>query len=366
MTPIVEDAPAWRTITPEELPVRIMANEAMPLYLQIVSQLKQLIMTGELADGVQLPAVRPLASHLGVNPGTVMQAYRLLAHEGLTVSIRGRGSLVRQLSGRSDDVVERERLLESALTRMVTRARALGFDDPEIHQRLSAMLLSVRAPVPVIFLGVTATHAARYTEELNERFVGAGVQFLPYSVADIQHRSRELLGELRTAYTLVTFAPNVPEVERVLDELGVSAEIIGVRAELSADSRTAIAQMSPDRAYTLVTEKRAVPTILALLDTNEHAGRLSIEVIAGDEKEAIPADRLAQVAAGDNRIIYSFGVREPICALQLPAHRLLELKFELTDGTWAELTARWGRLPTPGIPTWRRELSRAGAEGGVR
>lgn len=64
-----------------DLPLRLIDTEAMPLYLQVVHQVKQRIITGELADGVLLPAVRTLAARLGINPGTVVQAYRQLASE---------------------------------------------------------------------------------------------------------------------------------------------------------------------------------------------------------------------------------------------------------------------------------------------
>lgn len=333
---------ALDAIQAQDLPLRIIAGEPMPLYLQIVHQLKQLIMTGELADGIQLPAVRPLATHLGVNPGTVMQAYRELANEGLTASMRGRGSVVRNLSGRSDDVMTRERVLDAEVSRLVVRARALGFDPAQTQQRVSAALLSSREPVPVVFLGVTQAHARRYTEELNEHFGDSGVVFLPWSMDDILRRDAGLLAELELAYTVIAFAPRVPEVERALDEWGVPVELIGVRAELAPASRRALAQREPDRSYVLITEPRAVTTALALLETQgeEHG---PIEVLACDEDGDVDRARLEEILHGESVIIYSFGVRDVIAGLSVPDERLLEIRFEFSESTWRELRRRWGQ-----------------------
>lgn len=336
------------TVGAGDLRLRIAPSDAMPLYLQIAHQLKQLIMTGELADSVQLPAVRSLALHLGVNPGTVMQAYRELSQEGLTASIRGRGSVVRTLSGRSADAMARERLLDAAVRRLVSRGRALGFEPVEVQQRLNAALLHDSSPVRIVFLGVTAAHAARYTRELNDRYAARAVRFVPYSVADLQHRDESLLAEFKTAYTVVTFAPRVPEVERTLDTCGVAAEIIGVRAELSVGSRRDLAAMSDDRSYVLITEKRAVPTIMALIDAHGGVDRNPVEVVASGDQEGLDPRQVGDVVDSEKIIIYSFGVREQVAALNLPRERLLELKFEFTDATWVELDRRWG--PVPGVP----------------
>ncbi|MFC4555632.1 GntR family transcriptional regulator [Georgenia faecalis] len=325
------------------LPLRIIANDATPLYLQIVLQLKQLILTGELPDGVQLPAVRVLAGHLGVNPGTVMQAYRELAHAGLTASLRGRGSVVRTLSGRSGDVLTRERMLDAAVASLTLRARALGFDAAQTQQRVAAALLSAREPVPVVFLGVNAAHARSYAADLDERFSGADVTFVPHSMADILARDPALRARLDTAYTVLAFASRVPEVERALDDWGVAAEIIGVRAEITERSRRALARVGPDLPYTLVTEKRAVTTILAMLRVEP------VEVVAWEEGTPPDDARLLEVARGSHAIVYSFGVRDEVLALPVSPERLLALEFELTESTVRELDKRWGHRTTTAL-----------------
>src|SRR6266851_617134 len=70
-------------------------SNGMPLYRQICQQLREAILSGELAEGIRLPTERSLASELGVNRTTVMNAYNELASEGLIEGHVGRGTLVR-------------------------------------------------------------------------------------------------------------------------------------------------------------------------------------------------------------------------------------------------------------------------------
>jgi GntR family transcriptional regulator len=65
-----------------------------PAYEQIVRGLRALLVSGELAPGEQLPAVRQLAMDLGLNHNTVAEAYRLLAKEGWLDLRHGRGATV--------------------------------------------------------------------------------------------------------------------------------------------------------------------------------------------------------------------------------------------------------------------------------
>src|SRR5206468_9282908 len=71
-------------------------SSGLPLYRQICQKLREAILSGELAEGARLPTERTLASELGVNRTTVMNAYNELASEGLIEGHVGRGTLVRR------------------------------------------------------------------------------------------------------------------------------------------------------------------------------------------------------------------------------------------------------------------------------
>src|SRR6266704_1817677 len=71
-------------------------SSGLPLYRQICQRLREAILSGELSEGTRLPTERALASELGVNRTTVMNAYNELASEGLIEGHVGRGTLVRR------------------------------------------------------------------------------------------------------------------------------------------------------------------------------------------------------------------------------------------------------------------------------
>lgn len=328
-------------LTLEDLPLRLVENDPTPLYLQIVQQLRQLIMTRRLPDGAQLPAVRRLAAGLAVNPGTVAQAYRDLATDGLVESVRGRGTMVRHLSGASLDDITRDRLLDECLVELGTRALALGFDQLEIRHRLGTLLMADRITVPVVFVGGTAAQAERYAASLNELFAPARLDFRPHGPVESPTGRAALLADLRTAWTVVTFVTAVPDAERFLARHGIEAEIIGVTAELSAASRDGLARIDPDRSYTVVTEARVVTSVLAQIEQSSAITRDRLQVLTTDVDGWIDQRALAAVAASDSVLIFSFGVFDQIMALELPPHRLLELRFDLTPAALDQLRTRW-------------------------
>src|SRR5512141_1626903 len=68
----------------------------VPIYLQLMEQVKHAIETGALKPGDQLPGIRPLAEDLVINPNTVAKAYRELDHEGVIELRHGAGAFVLQ------------------------------------------------------------------------------------------------------------------------------------------------------------------------------------------------------------------------------------------------------------------------------
>src|SRR5687768_17405014 len=69
-------------------------SSGVPIYLQLMEQVKHGIETGALRPGEQLPGIRPLAEELVINPNTVAKAYRELEHEGVIELRQGAGAFV--------------------------------------------------------------------------------------------------------------------------------------------------------------------------------------------------------------------------------------------------------------------------------
>lgn len=96
----------------------------LPLYEQLVEQLRKQIVLGNAAPGSPLPSVRQLSVGLGVNPNTIQKAYREMEQEGLIVSLTGRGSFVTSDVARMQ---ERQRAAELAnLEKALRLCREIG------------------------------------------------------------------------------------------------------------------------------------------------------------------------------------------------------------------------------------------------
>ena len=103
----------------------VSLTSGVPLYVQIVDQIRQQIVSGELAEGEPLPSLRALASDLRVSLITTTRAYNELAAEGLTVNVPGKGSFVAQI----DSDAARQATLDRAreeLSRLVASIKPSG------------------------------------------------------------------------------------------------------------------------------------------------------------------------------------------------------------------------------------------------
>ncbi len=78
--------------------IHINTSSGVPIYLQIVKQVKLQVSSGRLLSGQQLPPVRKLAQEIIVNPNTVARAYRQLETEKVIISRRGSGVFVAEIT----------------------------------------------------------------------------------------------------------------------------------------------------------------------------------------------------------------------------------------------------------------------------
>jgi GntR family transcriptional regulator len=111
---------------------------AEPVYEQIAHQIRSRIAAGELSPGTPLPAVRTLASDLGVNLNTVARAYRLLEEQGF-VLIRDRAGVevAAPAPAASPSVLER---LDGELRDVLLRMRQAGVAPAEIRRSVESAL----------------------------------------------------------------------------------------------------------------------------------------------------------------------------------------------------------------------------------
>ena len=111
--------------------IRISATDGVPIYQQIVNQVKYLIAAGRLAAGEELPPIRVLAERLLVNPNTVARAYRELESAGVVEKRRTAGTYVSE-TGSPLARRERLRIVAERVDALLAEARQLGIDVDEL------------------------------------------------------------------------------------------------------------------------------------------------------------------------------------------------------------------------------------------
>jgi GntR family transcriptional regulator len=114
-------------------------SSGVPIYLQLMEQVKHNIETGALRAGDQLPGIRPLAEELVINPNTVAKAYRELEHEGVIELRHGAGAFVAG-EAREKRLTDRLRGGQSIVSTAVDKLRSRGITESEIRRLFEAEL----------------------------------------------------------------------------------------------------------------------------------------------------------------------------------------------------------------------------------
>jgi GntR family transcriptional regulator len=114
----------------------------VPIYLQLMEQVKHAVETGALRPGEQLPGIRRLSEELVINPNTVAKAYRELEHERIVELRQGAGAFVAAGAG-TQAQAEKFRGATAIVAAAVKRLRAQGLSDEEVRRLLEAALTEV-------------------------------------------------------------------------------------------------------------------------------------------------------------------------------------------------------------------------------
>lgn len=110
-----------------------------PVYEQIVCQIKDKIMHGELIEETMLPSVRTLAKDIKVSALTVKKAYDQLEAEGFVVTVHGKGSFV-ACANQAQMLEEKKKEVEAEFEQTIRKARSCGMEDREIQELFEIVL----------------------------------------------------------------------------------------------------------------------------------------------------------------------------------------------------------------------------------
>lgn len=122
--------------------IRLEPSSAVPIYRQIVDQIRYQIARGVLKPGDQLPSIRELARQLPANLNTVLKAYDLLEREGLVGRRQGEGTFV---EGTPSTLKKSERIrqVSAILAQAAAQAIHLGVPADELHTLLDREIKAV-------------------------------------------------------------------------------------------------------------------------------------------------------------------------------------------------------------------------------
>jgi GntR family transcriptional regulator len=101
-------------------------HSGVPIYLQLIEQVKRSVALGVLAPGEQLPTVKQLATDLTINPNTVARVYRELERDGIIETSPGRGSFIRANGGVGNATRAAEDVASAAIDAAVREAKSIG------------------------------------------------------------------------------------------------------------------------------------------------------------------------------------------------------------------------------------------------
>ncbi len=120
--------------------IEIDVESGVPIYMQLVDRIKQMVVSGQLQPGQQLPTMRQLATDLRINYNTVGRAYLILDQEGVISTQQGRGTYVASRLGEGQVQKLRMGKLRSMFGQAIHEAHALGYSREEIEQIVEEQL----------------------------------------------------------------------------------------------------------------------------------------------------------------------------------------------------------------------------------
>ncbi len=115
-------------------------HSSVPIYQQLVAQVRRLVAGGQLPAGTELPSVREMAQEHTVHPMTISKAYSLLEAEGLLERRRGKPMAVAAMKKSHSSLAARLRQIQPQLDALALSARQLELSSDEVIEQLRKKL----------------------------------------------------------------------------------------------------------------------------------------------------------------------------------------------------------------------------------
>ena len=110
----------------------IDTSDSVPVFAQLIDQIKKAVLSGELSSGAALPSIRQLANDMGLNHNTVAKAYRLLERDAVIETKGYRGTFIHP-EAKANSAVDLNAWVTSTLSETIKTLRGSGVTDSEIR-----------------------------------------------------------------------------------------------------------------------------------------------------------------------------------------------------------------------------------------
>jgi len=124
---------------------QIDPHSGIPVYRQVMDQVKYYAAGGTMKVGAQLPSIREMSKALSVNPTTIVKAYTELQHEGVIVMKQGKGAFLAEV-GRGMSEAERRKVIERMVQQVIVEARQMGASAALVRRVVDEQLTQVNLP----------------------------------------------------------------------------------------------------------------------------------------------------------------------------------------------------------------------------
>jgi GntR family transcriptional regulator len=124
---------------------QIDPHSGVPIYRQVMDQIRYYLASGVLASGSQLPSIRELAQTLSVNPTTIVKAYTELEHQGIIEMKHGKGAFIAASTARMTDQ-EREEVLRRLVGQMAVEACQIGGSTELVLRLVKEEMVKITQP----------------------------------------------------------------------------------------------------------------------------------------------------------------------------------------------------------------------------
>ncbi|MGH7399208.1 MAG: GntR family transcriptional regulator, partial [Candidatus Rokuibacteriota bacterium] len=228
--------------------LHVNRKSAVPVHVQLQTQVRHLINTGALKPGMQLPTVRQLAGFLRINRNTVARALADLYQDGYLEGHQGRGTFVADRPPAHEGRAARSlgRLVQDALE----RARRLGFTHEELTATIAAQAPPARsarrARAPVLLVECNHPELTRYREQIEEELPVIVDRLL---VDELAPRVQEP-GFLKGYRVVITTFFHIDEVKKALPLDGPPA--LALLSESNISSLLRLTELAPGTTVGLI------------------------------------------------------------------------------------------------------------------